>query len=110
MMHYAEHRPMLRKPFGFIGKLILNLICPFIGIPPGLYRLHHVVMHHVENNVFDEDLSSTEPYQRDNVLHFLVYYYRYWTHLILLPLYGIKKQRYDLALLSLSGTLYSDPS
>ena len=103
MMHYAEHRPMIQKPFNWAGKLVLNLICPFIGIPPGFYRLHHVVMHHIENNVFDEDLSSTEPYQRDNYFHFLIYYYRYWTHLILLPIYAIKKERYGLALFAFGG-------
>jgi fatty acid desaturase len=54
-------------------------------------------MHHIENNVFDEDLSSTEPYQRDNFGHFLIYFYRYWTHLYFLPMYAIRKERYELA-------------
>lgn len=79
-------------------------LCPFMGIPPGMYRLHHVVMHHIENNVFDEDLSSTEPYQRDNFAHFCVYYYRYWTHLILLPMYAIRKERYELAATAFLGS------
>jgi len=104
MMHYSEHRQMFKQHYHKLGKHLLNvIICPFIGIPPGLYRLHHVVMHHIENNVFDEDLSSTEPYQRDNFFHFLIYFYRYWTHLYFLPMYAIKKERYELAFTAFSG-------
>ena len=66
-------------------------MCPFIGVPPGFYRLHHVVMHHIENNVFNDDMSSTEPYQRDSFLHFLHYFAKYWTCLLLLPVYAIKQ-------------------
>lgn len=47
------------------------MLAPLFGLPSGLYNLHHVVMHHVEGNASAHDLSSTEPYQRDNFLHFL---------------------------------------
>jgi hypothetical protein len=60
-------------------------------------------MHHIENNVFNEDLSSTEPYQRDNFFHFLIYFYRYWTHLFILPIYAIRKERYELAATGIIG-------
>ena len=43
------------------------LLAPLFGLPSGLYNLHHVLMHHVEGNEATWDLSSTEPYQRDNV-------------------------------------------
>lgn len=78
-------------------------MCPFIGIPPGMYRLHHVVMHHIENNVFDDDMSSTEPYQRDSFFQFLHYFYKYWTCLITLPIYAIKKGRYEMAVTGFLG-------
>lgn len=42
-----------------------------------MYRLHHCVMHHVFNNAAGADLSSTEPFQRDNPLHFLLYWGRH---------------------------------
>jgi len=104
MMHYAEHRKLFKEPFNSFGKYFLSgFLCTFFGIPPGMYRLHHVVMHHIENNVFNEDLSSTEPYQRDNFFHFLVYYFRYYTHMLILPLYALRKKRYDMALVSLIG-------
>ena len=105
MMHYSEHRPLFKQPYHSVGKYLLNFaVCPFLGIPPGFYRLHHVVMHHIENNVFDEDLSSTEPYQRDNFLHFLIYFFRYWTHLFLLPVYAIRKERHELAAQAFFGS------
>jgi len=60
-------------------------------------------MHHIENNVFNEDLSSTEGYQRDNFFHFLIYYFRYFSHMLLLPVYAIKKGRYQMAAVSFCG-------
>ena len=71
-------RPALRRArYHSVLKYLLPYgLCPFFGIPPGMYRLHHVVMHHIENNVFDEDLSSTEPYRRDSFAHWLVYFAR----------------------------------
>lgn len=55
---------------------VLNLIVPYLisplyGVPAGAYRLHHVVMHHVEDNAAGWDLSSTELYQRDSLYCFL---------------------------------------
>jgi fatty acid desaturase len=104
MMHYVEHRKLFKEPFHSIGKYFLSgFLCAFFGIPPGMYRLHHVVMHHIENNVFNEDLSSTEGYQRDNFFHFLIYYFRYFSHMLLLPVYAIKKGRYQMAAVSFCG-------
>jgi hypothetical protein len=47
------------------------LLAPLFGVPPGVYRLHHVIMHHVEDNAAGWDLSSTEPFQRDSALSFV---------------------------------------
>jgi fatty acid desaturase len=106
MLHYSEHRKLFRNPYHSIGKYFLSgFLCMFFGIPPGMYRLHHVVMHHNENNISNEDLSSTEPYQRDNFLHFLIYVFRYFTHMLLLPLYAWRKGRYIMTAVSLVGSL-----
>ena len=105
MMHYAEHRKLFQEPYHKVLQYLLPcVVCPFFGMPPGMYRLHHVIMHHIENNVFNEDLSSTEPYQRDNFFHFLIYYYRYYTALFTLPLYAVRKQRYKMALVAFAGS------
>lgn len=70
-----------------------------MGLPTGMYHLHHVVMHHKENNIMPWDLSSTEPYQRDSVLHWLHYFFRFligaWVEL---PYYAIKRGKPMLAL------------
>ena len=63
MMHYSEHRRLFKDPYHSVGKHMMNFfMSPFMGLAPGAYRLHHVIMHHVENNYFEQDLSSTEPY------------------------------------------------
>ena len=51
-------------------------------------------MHHVENNLDGWDLSSTEPYQRDNFLHFIYYYLRFLLAIwIELPFYAWRRSR-----------------
>lgn len=63
LMHYCEHRRLWKSPYHAVGKHLLNFaVSPFFGMPPGMYRLHHVIMHHVENNICPEDLSTTEPF------------------------------------------------
>lgn len=64
----------------------------------GMYPAHHVVMHHNENNVGDEDLSSTEPYQRDSFTDFLIYWLKFFACTVMLPIYTFRKGRYKLAL------------
>ena len=74
MLHNSEHRKLFKDPYHNVLRYFLSCVmCPFFGIPPGMYRLHHIVMHHLENNVFGKDLSSTDPYQRDNIFHFLIF-------------------------------------
>jgi hypothetical protein len=101
MMHYSQHSSPFKKEYKWINGYISYVLAPFFGIPSGQYYLHHVVMHHVENNVFPRDLSSTMPYQRDNFLHFLHYFLRYLFAIwIELPYYAFKKGRTRLAISS----------
>lgn len=96
MMHYSEHKRLFKDPYHSVGKHMMNFfMSPFMGLPPGAYRLHHVVMHHVENNFFEKDLSSTEPYQRDKFTSYLHYYWTYITHHVLLPIWALKKGHTD---------------
>jgi hypothetical protein len=50
-------------------------------------------MHHKENNLFGQDLSSTEPYQRDSIVHFLHYWLMYWGLIVTLPAWALCKGR-----------------
>jgi len=95
MLHFASHKPLFRSRF--FDFFIQYIICPFFGLPSGVYRSHHVVMHHIENNVFPYDVSSTMQYQRNNIWHFICYWMRYtfaiWFQL---PYYAWKRERYSL--------------
>jgi len=99
-LHYSEHRRLFRagSVFTLLHGYCPYILCPVFGIPCGVYRLHHVIMHHLEDNICPMDLSSTMPYQRDSVLHFLMYWARHTFAVHLeLPYYAIKTQRYDVA-------------
>ncbi|KAG8460941.1 hypothetical protein KFE25_010692 [Diacronema lutheri] len=108
-LHYASHRklwsPAALGPVaaGALNELLPTVLGPLFGIPPGMYFLHHVVMHHVEDNRFPSDLSSTMPYQRDSLLDFAKYWMTYLTATaIYLPLYALAKGRRQLALYAVS--------
>ena len=94
MLHYSAHLPIFKPRFAPLNHFLQVVAAPFYGLPMGMYHAHHVVMHHIENNVFPSDLSTTEPYQRDSPSHFLVYWLKYWASVVLLPLYALRKRRY----------------
>lgn len=102
-LHYATHRSLFRSHW--LGTVVLQSLGVLYGLPPGVYYLHHVVMHHGEHNLFPHDLSSTAPYRRDNLAHFLVYWLRFlcavWVEL---PVYALARARYWLALQALAST------
>eukprot|EP00873_Tetraselmis_striata_P025334 jgi/Tetstr1/445598/TSEL_003404.t1 len=94
--HYSAHRRLFSQEYNILNQWTEWVLAPVFGIPCGTYTTHHCVMHHREDNG-EWDLSSTEPYQRDNFLHFLVYWLR---HAILihveLPMYCVRRKRWDL--------------
>lgn len=95
-LHYSEHKRLFKasSPLVVAHAYLPYILCNFFGIPGGVYRLHHVVMHHLEDNMFPEDLSSTMPYQRDNFLHFLHYWAKFFFAIhVELPLYAIRAKR-----------------
>ena len=95
-MHYYAHRGLFKDET--LNAAVPALLTPLFGLPAGLYHLHHVVMHHAENNADGWDLSSTERYQRDRASHFACYWLRFlaliWFEL---PLYAWRRGRYVMA-------------
>jgi fatty acid desaturase len=92
MLHYSAHRPIFKREA--LNGMLSWVFAPFFGIPIGVYKLHHVIMHHLENN-HDHDISSTERFQRDSLPDFLVY----WARFILgiwwdLPHFAYRTKRY----------------
>ena len=73
MLHCISHRRLFKKPYTWLYNYVIWFVCPFFGHTPETYFVHHMGMHHVENNMMD-DASSTLPYQRDSLRGFLRYY------------------------------------
>jgi len=98
-LHVTSHRKLFKDGFWPLNSYLEVVISPLMGMPPGFYYIHHVMMHHVENNVFPYDVSSTMPHQRDSYLSLLHYISKYFTHAVLyLPYYALTKKRYKLFL------------
>jgi len=73
MLHCISHRKLFKKGYTWIYHWIIWGVCPFFGHTPETYFVHHMAMHHVENNMPD-DTSSTLRYQRDSFSDFILYY------------------------------------
>ncbi|MFT5460494.1 MAG: fatty acid desaturase [Myxococcota bacterium] len=77
MLHATCHRPLFKRQHRLLEAVIPWLIGPFLGHTPGSFFVHHMGMHHPENNCQD-DQSATIAYQRDSFLHFLHYWARFF--------------------------------
>ena len=96
MMHCSTHRALYKKEYNALNYIIPWGLAPFFGQSPETYRAHHVGMHHVENNL-EEDESSTMAYQRDSVRGFLHYYLSFlFTGIATLAAYLFRKKRNKL--------------
>ncbi len=99
-LHYSTHRRLMKQdsPLAWFNKVPLYILCPTFGLPSGIYYLHHIVMHHCHDNCIPYDISSSEPYQRDNLLHFGVYWFRFWaTVWVELPFFAFRTGLYKYA-------------
>jgi hypothetical protein len=102
MLHFSSHRAIYKDRR--LHDLMVWGLPSFFGIPPGtVYHSHHVIMHHIENN-HGMDISSTEMYQRDNWLHFLMYWIRFAVLIAIeVPAYSFKTKRWNYFAESLLG-------
>jgi len=73
MLHNTSHRTLFKPDYALLNKYIPWVVGPFVGMSPDTYFVHHMQMHHVDDNLPD-DLSSTMKWQRDNFFHFIQYY------------------------------------
>lgn len=98
MMHnHIHNNGVLAKEYYVFDWTFPYILEPLMGHTWDSYYYHHVKAHHVEGNGPD-DLSTTIRYQRDSVWCFLHYEARFlflcWFDL---PMYFIRKGKYDLA-------------
>lgn len=76
MFHCTIHRRLFKKRFSALDAYLNWMLCPFFGQTPGSFSIHHMAMHHIEDNL-PADLSSTMRYQRDSAWDFVRYYVRF---------------------------------
>lgn len=76
MLHNTSHNPFFKQQYQLGNRVIPWGLCPFMGQSPDTYFSHHIGMHHAENNL-ELDKSSTMPYQRDSLIDFLKYFFRF---------------------------------
>ncbi len=72
MLHCTSHRKWFKRKYELMNHYLPWVIGPFFGQTPETYYVHHIHMHHAENNL-DDDISSTMFYQRDNFRDWLAY-------------------------------------
>ncbi len=73
MLHCTSHRPFFKKDYQLLNYYLPWVVAPFFGHTPETYFVHHIGMHHVENNL-EHDESSTMPFKRDSFKSFLNYF------------------------------------
>jgi hypothetical protein len=103
MLHNTSHRRLFKRPWSWMNQYIPWVLGPFFGETPETYFAHHVGMHHPENNL-EDDVSTTMPFVRDRVTHFMHYFLRFF-FLVLFDLvrYLGKKGRRALVIRSIVG-------
>jgi hypothetical protein len=74
--HCTIHRRLFKRNYPALDIYLNWILCPFFGQTPGTFYIHHMGMHHIDENL-PRDLSSTMAYQRDSALDFLRYYLRF---------------------------------
>ena len=105
MLHCTSHRPLFRKKYAPLNYVIPWLLAPFFGQSPETYFAHHVGMHHVENNMEDDE-SSTMSYQRDSGKGFTRYFFTFlFSGIYTLVLYHFNKRSKKLAWRTVRGEL-----
>lgn len=92
-LHFSSHRTIFK--YEILNHFIVWCMAPMFGVPAGVYKLHHVVMHHIENNA-GLDITETVTFQRDSWSHF----FNYWMRFVLLiwvdlPYYAIRTRNWN---------------
>jgi len=76
MLHCLCHRKFFKTRGRLLSRYFFWFVCPFFGHLGDSYHVHHMGMHHIENNMPD-DASSTMGYSRDSFVDFMKYWLRF---------------------------------
>ncbi len=106
ILHYFSHKSFWSKDYRKLGNFFMTFFGVLYGLPPKGYFVHHIGMHHREENGPD-DLSSTLKYDADNFLHWNIYFSKFlFFNFIDLSVYFYKKKQYKLMRYALGGHLF----
>jgi fatty acid desaturase len=92
MYHDTNHHRLFQRRYDFLNHYLNWIVAPLFGFTPETYYVHHIGMHHPEENLAD-DVSSTIAYQRDSLADFAVYYVRFFFCHIAMARYFWRKRR-----------------
>jgi hypothetical protein len=107
LLHRAIHRPVFKRRYNILNHYVYWVLSVLLGHTPTTFYVHHLAMHHLEENLPD-DLSSTMRYQRDAFGDFL----RYWVRFMILgtpelAAYLVRRRKKPrLAVLLVAGDLF----
>jgi len=76
MFHCICHRKFFKTQPELLTKYLCWFVCPFFGHVGDSYQVHHIGMHHIENNM-PTDASCTMGYRRDSLSEFMKYWLRF---------------------------------
>lgn len=93
MLHCTSHRILFKKKYRPLNYYIPWVLAPLFGHSPETYFVHHIGMHHPENNL-EQDESTTMPFQRDSFFDFMKYFGAFlFLSFVNLPKYFFRKHR-----------------
>lgn len=78
MLHCTSHARPFHSRHRVLNQMVGVILAPFFGQTPTTYWVHHMGMHHPENNLA-ADRSTTMPYRRDRFVDWLRYFGRFIT-------------------------------
>lgn len=105
MLHNTSHRTLFKRKYRALNHYVPWVLGPFFGETPDTYYVHHVLMHHAENNL-DRDLSCTMRYQRDSFFGFMHYFLRFFfLGLVELGIYQWRRRNHHFIRRMVAGEL-----
>jgi hypothetical protein len=77
MYHDTSHHRLFKRQYEWLNRYLDWLLAPLFGFTPETYYVHHIGMHHPEENLL-ADVSSTLAYRRDSLTDFGRYWLRFF--------------------------------
>jgi hypothetical protein len=77
MYHDTSHHRLFKRQYEWLNHYLDWVLAPLFGFTPETYYVHHIGMHHPEENLA-ADVSSTLGYQRDSLADFGRYWLRFF--------------------------------